>query len=85
VFKQAIKVNGVTQEGIKIVYFQWTFQDMALAWGDNFVNSHSKCTFNKFAQAFCKRYCKFQMDEQVYMNLGTIKQNLNKRVEKYYE
>ncbi len=28
-FKQAIKVNGVTQERTKIAYFQWTLWDMA--------------------------------------------------------
>jgi hypothetical protein len=31
VFKQVIKVNGVTQEGTKIAYFQWMLWDMASA------------------------------------------------------
>jgi hypothetical protein len=42
VFKQTIKIKGVTQEGTKITYFQWTFWDIALVWEDNFVNSHPK-------------------------------------------
>ncbi len=58
---------------------------MALAWGDNFVNNHLDYTFNKFAQTFCRRYRKVQMNEQVYMTLRIIKQNLNERVEEYYE
>jgi len=59
-------------------------QDTALVWGDNFVNNHPNYTFNKFAQTFCRRYHKVQMDEQVYMTLQIIKQNLNERVEEYY-
>jgi hypothetical protein len=58
VFKQAIKVNGVTQEGTKITYFQWTLWDTTLAWGDNFVDNHLDCTFGKFAQSFCRSYRK---------------------------
>jgi chaperonin cofactor prefoldin len=59
---------------------------MASAYGDNFVNSHLKCTFNKFAQAFYKQYHKVQRNiEQVYMNLQMIKQNLNEKVEEHYK
>jgi hypothetical protein len=85
VFKQAIKVNGVTQEGTKLVYFQWMLRDTTLTWGDNFVNNRLNCTFNKFAQVFCRRYEKVEMNEQVYMTSKIIKHNLNKRVEEYYE
>jgi hypothetical protein len=67
------------KEGTKIAYFQWTLCDVIMAYGENFVNSHLDCTFNEFIQTFCKWYCK------VYMNLLTIKQNLNERVEEYYE
>lgn len=35
-----------------------TLQDMASAWGDNFVNNHPNYTFNKFAQMFYKKYYK---------------------------
>jgi hypothetical protein len=49
VFKQVIKVNGVTHECIKIAYFHWMLWDMAFAWGHNFVNNHLNYTFNKFA------------------------------------
>jgi hypothetical protein len=44
-----------------------------------------KCTFNKFAQMFYRRYRKVQTNEQVYMTLKIIKQNLNEKVEEYYE
>jgi hypothetical protein len=67
------------KEGTKIAYFQRTLCDVTSAWGDNFFNSHLDCTFSEFTQKFCKQYCK------VDMNLLTIKQNLNERVEKYYE
>jgi hypothetical protein len=53
VFKQAIKVNGVTQEGTKIMYFQWTLWDTPLTRGDNFVNNHLDYTFDKFVKSFC--------------------------------
>jgi len=58
---------------------------MTLACEDNFVNNHLECTFNKFAQAFYRRYHKVQRNiEQVYMNLRMIKQNLNEKVEEHY-
>lgn len=53
---------------------------MALAWGDNFVNNHPNYTFNKYAQTLWRWYRKVQMDEQIYMTLWTVKQNLNERV-----
>ncbi len=49
------------------------------------MNNHPDCTFSKFAQVFCIRYNKIQMDEQVYMTLRIIKQNLNKKVKEYYK
>ncbi len=58
VFKQAIKVNDVTQEGTKIVYLQWMLPNIASISEDNFVNNHLDYTFNKFAQVFCRRYYK---------------------------
>jgi hypothetical protein len=85
VFKEAIKVNGVTQVCMKIVYFQLTLRDTTLTWGNNFVNNHPNCNFNKFAQMLCRRYRKVQTNEQVYMTLKIIKQILNERVEEYYE
>ncbi len=66
------------------MYFQWTLQNSTLAWGANFVNSHLNYTF-EFVQDFCKRYHKVQTNEQVFMNLQTIKQNLNEWVEEYYK
>jgi hypothetical protein len=53
-------------------------QNSTLTWGDNFVNGHLCYTFEEFVQDFCKGYHKVLTNEQVYMNLLTIKQNLNK-------
>jgi hypothetical protein len=58
VFKQAININNVTQEGTKIAYFQWTLWHMTLFGGDNFVNNHLDSTFGEFAQVFYRRYRK---------------------------
>jgi ABC-type multidrug transport system fused ATPase/permease subunit len=67
-----------------MTFFLGLQQDMTLACGDNFVNSHLECTFNKFAQAFYRQYHKVQRNiEQVYMNLRMIKQNLNEKVEEH--
>jgi uncharacterized protein YodC (DUF2158 family) len=41
-------------------------------YGDNFVNSHPKCTISEYVQVFCKWYRKVQMNKQVYVNLWTI-------------
>jgi len=54
VFKQVIRINGVTQEGTQIVYFQWMLWDTILTWEDNFGNSYPKCTFSEFGQALYK-------------------------------
>jgi hypothetical protein len=58
VFKQAIKINGDSSQFTKIVCFKWTLKDLTLAWGDNFMNSHPKYTFDEFAQTFYKQYHK---------------------------
>jgi hypothetical protein len=66
--------------------FLWTLQDLTSTWGDKFANSHSDyCTFDDFAQVFCRWYHKMQTNEQVYMNLQTIKYNFNEWMEEYYE
>jgi hypothetical protein len=66
--------------------FLWTFRDLTSTWGDNFANSHSDCTFDDFAQVFCRWYHKMETNEQVYMmNLQTIKQIFNEWMEEYYE
>jgi len=49
------------------------------------MNKHPNCTFNEFTQVLCKNYHKVQTDEQIYMTLRTVKQNMNERVEEYYE
>jgi hypothetical protein len=55
------------------MYFQWTLWDMVSTWGDNFMNNHLDCVFSEFAQVLCRRYHKVQMDEQLYITLGTVK------------
>jgi hypothetical protein len=55
-----------------------------LIWGDNFVKNHLDFIIDDFSQAYYKWYYKFEMNEQVHMNLQTIKQNVKKWVEEYY-
>jgi hypothetical protein len=65
--------------------FLWSLRDLTSTWGNHFANSHSDCTFDDFAQVFCRQYHKMQINEQVYMNLQTIKPSFNEWMEEYYE
>jgi hypothetical protein len=54
VFKKAIKANGETMEANIINMFGFTLKDSIFEWGENFVQDHPSCTFEKLEQAFCK-------------------------------
>jgi hypothetical protein len=54
VFKKAIKVNGEIVEVNIINLFGFTLRGSIFEWGENFVQDHPNCTFEKVEQAFCK-------------------------------
>lgn len=51
-FQQAIKGNEVFNESTQIIYLQWTLRDSSLTLGENFVNNHFQCIFEKFPKHF---------------------------------
>jgi hypothetical protein len=53
-FKKAIKANGEIVEVDIINMFGFTFIDSMFEWGENFVQNHPNCTFEKLEQTFCK-------------------------------
>lgn len=53
--------------------------------GGQFHQHPSQMHFWLFYLIVYRWYHKVQMDEQVYMNLWTIKQNVNESFEEYYE
>ncbi len=67
VFKKAIKVNGEIMEADIINLFGFTFRINIFEWGENFVQDHPNCTFEKLEQTFCKRFKIVKNDEEVYM------------------
>ncbi len=85
VFKKAIKVNGETVESDIINLFSFTPHDSIFEWGENYVQDHPNCTFEKLEQAFCKRFKIMKNDEEVYMQLQNIQQQTTEHVEVYYE
>jgi hypothetical protein len=55
-FKKTIRANGKTMEADTINMFTFTLRDNILEWGENFVQDHPNCTFEKLEQEFCKRF-----------------------------
>jgi hypothetical protein len=53
-FKKVIKGNGETVEVDIINMFGFTLIDSIFEWGENFVQNHPNCTFEKLEQTFCK-------------------------------
>jgi hypothetical protein len=53
-FKKAVKVNGEIVEANINNLFGLTFKDNISEWGENFVQNHPNCTFEKLEQVFCK-------------------------------
>ncbi len=52
-FKKAIKTNGETMEINIIKLFSFIVKDNISEWGQNFIQDHPNCTFEKLEQAFC--------------------------------
>ncbi len=74
VFKKAIKANGETMEVDLINLVGFTLQNNILEWGENFVQDHSNCTFEKLEQTFYKHFQIVKNDEEVYMQLRNLQQ-----------
>jgi hypothetical protein len=36
--------------------FGFTFRDIIFEWGENFIQDHPNCTFEKLEQIFCKQF-----------------------------
>jgi len=85
VFKKAIKANGETMEANIINLFGFILKDNISGWGENYVQNHPNCTFQKLEQTFCKRFKMVKNNEEVYMQLGNIQQQIVECVEVYYE
>jgi hypothetical protein len=60
-------------------------KDNIFEWGENFVQDHPNCTFEELGQAFCKQFKIVKNDEEVYMQLRNIQQEIVEPIEIYYE
>ncbi len=85
VFEKAIKTNGEMLEANIINLFGFTLRDTISEWGENYVQDHPNCTFEELQQAFCKRFKIVKNNEEVYMQLQNIQQQIAECVEVYYE
>jgi hypothetical protein len=65
--------------------FGFTLRDNISEWGENYVQDHPNCIFEKLEQAFCKKFRIIKNDEEVYMPLHNIRQQTAECVEVYYE
>ncbi len=62
--------------------FCFTLKDVILeCQGENFMQSHPRCTFLELEVAFCKCYYTIQNDEPVYMAFRVIKQGYDEKVD----
>ncbi len=55
-FKKGVKANGETMEINIINLFNCILGDNIYEWGDNFVQDHPNCTFEKLEQTFYKQF-----------------------------
>jgi hypothetical protein len=74
VLKKAIKANGETMEVDIINLFGFTLKDNISKRGENSIQNHPNCTFEKLEQAFWKQFKIVKNDEKVYMQLQNIQQ-----------
>jgi hypothetical protein len=65
-------------------YF-FTLKDSFSKRGENYVQDHPNCTFEKLEQAFCKLFKTIKNNEELYMQLRNIQQQTIERAEVYYE
>jgi hypothetical protein len=84
-FKKAIKANGETVQTNVITLFGLTLKDNIFEWGENYVQDHLNCTFEELEQAFYKQFKTMKNEEEVYMQLWNIQQQIIEHVEVYYE
>jgi hypothetical protein len=64
--------------------FGFTFKDNIFEWGENYVQKHPNCTFEELEQTFCNQF-KTMKNEEVYMQLQNIQQQIAEHVEVYCE
>ncbi len=65
-FKKAIKTNGEIVKVDIINLFGFTLRNNIFEWGENFVQNHPNCTFEKLEQAFWNRFRFVKNGEGVY-------------------
>ncbi len=54
VFKKAIKANGETIKSDIINLFGFTLRDSIYEWGENYIQDHPNCIFEKLGRTFYK-------------------------------
>jgi hypothetical protein len=72
-------------EATIINLFGFTLHDNIFEWGENFVQDHPNCIFEKLEQAFCKHFQIMKNDKEVYMQLKNFQQQVDEQVGFYYE
>ncbi len=67
VFKKAIRANEKFVEANIINMLAFNLQNNISKWGENFVQDHFNCTFEKLEQGFYKKNWTMKNDKEVYM------------------
>jgi hypothetical protein len=67
VFKKNNRINGEIMEVDIINLFGFALRDNILEWGENFVQDHPNCTFEKLEQVFCKHFQTVNNNEKIYL------------------
>ncbi len=65
--------------------FSFSFEDIVSNQCNNYMGDYPNCTFAKLQLTLCKQFITFDNDEQVYLQLKSMKQEKNEKVEVYYE
>ncbi len=73
-FNSTVKVNVETFEKYILDSFKYMLKDITSDWCHNYMLKFPNYNFLKLAHAFCKCCRKIQNDEQIHMELKTMKQ-----------
>ncbi len=88
---EPLVVQLVSKPSTKLPYMKLQYppyvtdRDNISEWGENYIRNHPNYTFEELEQAFGKQFRIVKNDEEVYMELHNIQQQIVERVELYYE
>lgn len=84
-FKQALRANGEIDDSEIVDLFGTTLKKGPQKWHDKFLRLNLATSLMELHNAFSKRYCKEQTNEQIYAAIKQLKMQPSEKVKEFYE